>query len=140
MTMKIYGFIFVMWILIIIGGGIVVEFVGPISLSEDIEPMITSGIKVVLALFLIFIWIFTLTKIKNWIFKSQAKSQVQIFFHSACFLSYSLREYFGFAGTPITTVSGGTSLVTTAPIPITLFLPIVTPALITARLPIIALS
>ena len=72
--MKIYGFIFVMWILILIGGGIVVELVGPISLSEDIEPMITSGVKVLLALFLIFIWVFTLTKIKNWIFKSQVKS------------------------------------------------------------------
>ena len=71
---KIYGFIFAMWVLIIIGGGIVVEFVGPISLSEDIEPMITSGVKVLLALFLIFIWVFTLTKIKNWIFKSQVKS------------------------------------------------------------------
>ena len=69
MTMKIYGFIFVMWILILIGGGIVVELVGPISLSEDIEPIITSGVKVSLAIFLIFIWVFTLTKIKNWIFK-----------------------------------------------------------------------
>jgi len=74
MTMKIYGFIFVMWILILIGGGFVVELVGPISLSEDIEPIITSGVKVLLALFLIFIWVFTLTKIKNWIFKSQIKS------------------------------------------------------------------
>jgi len=74
MTMKIYGFIFVMWILILIGGGIVVELVGPISLSEDIEPIITSGVKVLLALFLIFNWVFTLTKIKNWIFKSQVKS------------------------------------------------------------------
>ena len=74
MTMKIYGFIFVMWILILIGGGIVVELVGPISLSEDIEPIITSGVKVSLAMLLIFIWVFTLTKIKNWIFKSQVKS------------------------------------------------------------------
>jgi len=74
MTMKIYGFIFVMWILIIIGGGIVVEFVGPISFSTEIEPIITSGIKMLLTLFLIIIWVFTLTKIKNWIFKSQIKS------------------------------------------------------------------
>ena len=73
MDVKIYSFIFTMWVLIIIGGGIVVELVGPISLSEDIEPMITSGVKVILALFLIFIWVFTLTKIKNWVFKSQAK-------------------------------------------------------------------
>ena len=73
MDMKIYSFIFAMWVLIIIGGGLVVEFVGPISLSEDIEPMVTSAVKVTLALFLIFIWVFTLTKIKNWIFKSQTK-------------------------------------------------------------------
>ena len=74
MTMKIYGFIFIMWILILTGGGIVVELVGPISLSADIEPIITSGVKVLLALFLIFVWVFTLTKVKNWIFKSQVKS------------------------------------------------------------------
>ena len=46
MEIKIYSFIFVMWILILIGGGIVVKLVGPISLSEDIEPIITSGVKV----------------------------------------------------------------------------------------------
>jgi len=74
MEIKIYSFIFVMWILILIGGGIVIKLVGPFSLSEDIEPIITSGVKVLLAIFLIFIWIFTLTKIKNWIFKSQVKS------------------------------------------------------------------
>ena len=74
MTMKIYGFIFVMWILILIGGGLVVVFVGPISFSENVEPIITSGAKVLFALFLIFIWIFILTKIKNWIFRSQINS------------------------------------------------------------------
>ena len=74
MTIKIYSFIFVMWILMLIGGGLVVVFVGPLSFGIDVEPIITSGVKVLLALFLIFIWIFTLTKIKNWIFKSQVKS------------------------------------------------------------------
>ena len=74
MTVKIYGFIFVMWILILIGGGLVVVFVGPLTFGLDVEPIITSGVKVLLALFLIFIWIFTLTKVKNWIFKSQVKS------------------------------------------------------------------
>ena len=74
MTMKIYGFIFIMWILIITGGGLMVKFVGPISFSEDVEPIITSGVKVSIAIFLIFIWILTLTKFKNWIFKSQVKS------------------------------------------------------------------
>ena len=74
MKMKIYSFILVMWVLIIIGGGLVVVFVGPISFSEDIEPIISSGVKVLLALFLIFIWVFILTKIKNWIFKTEIKS------------------------------------------------------------------
>ena len=74
MAMKIYSFIFVMWVLMLIGGGFVVLFVGPLTFGLDIEPIITSGVKVLLALFLIFVWVFTLTKVKNWIFKSQIKS------------------------------------------------------------------
>ena len=74
MAIKIYSFIFVMWILMLIGGGLVVVFVGPFTLAPDIDPIITSGVKVLIALFLIFIWLFTLTKVKNWIFKSQVKS------------------------------------------------------------------
>ena len=74
MNVKIYSFIFVMWILMLMGGGLVVVFVGPFTLAPDIDPIITSGIKVIIALFLIFIWLFTLTKVKNWIFKSQVKS------------------------------------------------------------------
>jgi len=74
MAIKIYSFIFVMWILMLIGGGLVVVFVGPFTLAPDIDPIITSGVKVIIALFLIFIWLFTLTKVKNWIFKSQVKS------------------------------------------------------------------
>ena len=73
MVIKIYSFIFVMWILMLVGGGLVVIFVGPFTLAPDIDPIITSGIKVLIALFLIFIWLFTLTKVKNWIFKSQVK-------------------------------------------------------------------
>ena len=74
MNVKIYSFIFVMWILMLIGGGLVVVFVGPFTLDSNIDPVITSGVKVIIALFLIFIWLFTLTKVKNWIFKSQVKS------------------------------------------------------------------
>ena len=74
MAIKIYSFIFTMWILILIGGGLVVVFVGPITFATDVEPIITSGVKVLLALFLIFIWVFILTKIKNWIFKTEVKS------------------------------------------------------------------
>jgi len=74
MNLKIYSFIFIMWILMLIGGGLVVVFIGPFTFTTDVEPIITSGVKVSIALFLIFIWLFTLTKVKNWIFKSQVKS------------------------------------------------------------------
>jgi hypothetical protein len=74
MNGKIYGFIFVMWILMLIGGGLVVMFVGPLTFGIDVEPIITSGVKVLIALILIFVWVFILTKVKNWIFKSQVKS------------------------------------------------------------------
>ena len=76
MAMKIYSFIFTMWILILIGGGLMVTIIGPFSLGsiESIDPIILSGIKVGIALVLIFIWVFTLTKVKNWIFKTDVKS------------------------------------------------------------------
>ena len=76
MDVKIYSFIFTMWILMLIGGGLMVLVIGPFSLSSmgDVDQIIVSGVKVGIALVLIFIWVFTLTKIKNWIFKSQVKS------------------------------------------------------------------
>ena len=76
MAVKIYSFIFTMWILMLLGGGLMVLVIGPFSLASmgDIDQIIVSGVKVGIALVLIFIWVFTLTKIKNWIFKSQVKS------------------------------------------------------------------
>jgi len=76
MTIKIYSFIFTMWILILIGGGLIVTIIGPFSLGSigGINPIILSGVKVGIALVLIFVWIFTLTKVKNWIFKTDVKS------------------------------------------------------------------
>ena len=76
MAIKIYGFIFTMWILILIGGGLMVTIIGPFSIGSigDIDPIIVSGIKVGIALVLIFVWVFTLTKVKNWIFKTDIKS------------------------------------------------------------------
>ena len=76
MDVKIYSFIFTMWILMLIGGGLMVLVIGPFSLGGlgIVDPIIYSGIKVGIALALIFVWVFILTKIKNWIFKSQVKS------------------------------------------------------------------
>ena len=76
MSAHIFGFIFAMWVLILVGGGLMVLIVGPISFSGygEMDPIINSGIKVLIALILIFIWVFALTKIKNWIFQKQANS------------------------------------------------------------------
>ena len=76
MNVKIYSFIFVMWVLMLIGGGLMTLVIGPFSLGSigNIDPIIFSGIKVGIALILTFVWVFILTKVKNWIFKSQVKS------------------------------------------------------------------
>ena len=76
MNLSIFSFIFAMWILIIIGGGLMVLFIGPLSFSGfgDLDPLINSGVKVLIAMVLIFIWVFTLLKIKNWIFRKIVKS------------------------------------------------------------------
>ncbi|NWK06495.1 hypothetical protein HX827_04060 [Marine Group I thaumarchaeote] len=75
MAIKIYSFIFTMWVLILIGGGLIVTIIGPFSLGGigNVNPIILSGIKVGIALVLIFVWVFTLTKVKNWIFKTDVK-------------------------------------------------------------------
>ena len=74
MNFSIFSFIFAMWILIIIGGGLMVLFIGPLSFSGygELNPLINSGIKVLIAMVLIFIWVFALLKIKNWIFRKIA--------------------------------------------------------------------
>jgi len=52
-----------------------VVFVGPLSFSgdNDLDPLINSGFKVLIAMILIFIWVFALLKIKNWIFRKIVK-------------------------------------------------------------------
>ena len=76
MNTSVFAFIFAMWVLILVGGGLLVLFIGPISFvgTTDINPMLNSIIKVIIALILIFFWVLILTKVKNWIFKKQLKS------------------------------------------------------------------
>ena len=64
-----------MWVLIIIGGGIMVVLLGPFSIQQfgDFHWIISSGIKVIIALILVVIWILILSKLKNWIFKKELK-------------------------------------------------------------------
>lgn len=75
MKPDLFGFLFVMWTLIIVGGGIVVTLLGPISISGfgDLNWFIASVIKAVIALVLVIFWILILSKIKNWIFKKEIK-------------------------------------------------------------------
>ena len=74
MNLSLFSFIFAMWVLIIIGGGLMVLFIGPLSFSGfgDLDPLINSGVKVLIAMALIFIWVIALLKIKNWIFRKIA--------------------------------------------------------------------
>ena len=76
MSLAIFSFIFVMWILIIIGGGLMVLFIGPLSFSGfgELDPLVNSSAKVIIAMILIFIWVFALLNIKNWIFRKIAKT------------------------------------------------------------------
>ena len=76
MKAGIFGFLFAMWVLILIGGGIMVTVLGPISVSGfgDLDWLISSGIKAVIAVVLVMLWILILSKLKNWIFKKEINS------------------------------------------------------------------
>jgi|TARA_B110000483_G_scaffold227086_1_gene288513 hypothetical protein len=71
----LYGFLFAMWALIILGGGIIVILLGPFTIQQfgNFHWIIASGIKVTIALLLVIIWILILSKLKNWIFKKELK-------------------------------------------------------------------
>ena len=75
MKSGLYGFLFAMWALIILGGGIIVVLLGPFSIQQfgNFHWIIASGIKVTIALVLVIIWILILSKLKNWIFKKELK-------------------------------------------------------------------
>ncbi len=76
MKFGLFGFLFGMWILILVGGGIVVTILGPISVSGfgEFDLFIGSIIKAVIAIILVIIWILILSKLKNLIFKKEIKS------------------------------------------------------------------
>lgn len=76
MKAGIYGFLFGMWILMLIGGGIVVTILGPLNITGFGEAnwIINSGLKAVTAIILVVIWILVLMKLKNWIFRKEIQS------------------------------------------------------------------
>ena len=76
MRIGLFGFLFVMWALIIAGGGILVTILGPFSISGygDFDLLLTSILKAIIAIILVIVWILVLSKFKNWIFKKEIKS------------------------------------------------------------------
>ncbi|AJW71678.1 hypothetical protein [Nitrosopumilus adriaticus] len=76
MKSGLYGFLFGMWILILLGGGILVTILGPISISGfgQLDLFISSIIKAIIAIVLVVVWILILAKLKNWIFRKEIKS------------------------------------------------------------------
>ena len=75
MKSGLYGFLFGMWILILLGGGIMVTILGPFTIQQfgEFHWILASGIKVLIALVLVVMWILILLKLKNWIFRKEIK-------------------------------------------------------------------
>jgi len=73
--LPIFIYIFVMWILMIIGGGILVVTVAPISISGygDLDMILSSGLKAIIAIILVIVWILILSKMKKAIFHRMLK-------------------------------------------------------------------
>ena len=73
----IYAFIGIMWAIMLAGGGILVILVSKITIQgygEDLDFLIGSIIKAVIAIILVVSWVLVLTKLKNKIFQKQIKS------------------------------------------------------------------
>lgn len=72
-----YYFIAIMWALILAGGGILVMLVSQISVQgygDQVDFLISSALKAVIAIMLVVFWIVILTKLKNKVFQKQIKS------------------------------------------------------------------
>jgi hypothetical protein len=69
-ALPIFTFIFVMWILMILGGGILILTIAPISISGygDLDMILSSGLKAIIAIILVIVWILILSKMKKAIF------------------------------------------------------------------------
>jgi hypothetical protein len=73
---QIFLFVFVMWILIIVGGELLISIIAPLTISGygKFDSILDSGMKALIAMILVIAWIFVLSQIKNWIFHKQIKN------------------------------------------------------------------
>ena len=69
----IFFYIFVMWALIIGGGGLLVSIIAPLSIHGfgKFDHIVDSIVKSVIAMILVVLWVLLMSKIKNWIFQKQ---------------------------------------------------------------------
>ncbi len=74
-ALPIFTFIFAMWILMILGGGILILTIAPISISGygDLDMILSSGLKAIIAIILVIVWILILSKMKKAIFHGMLK-------------------------------------------------------------------
>jgi len=74
-ALPIFTFIFIMWILMILGGGILILTVAPISISGygNLDMTLSSGLKAIIAILLVIFWILILLKLKKRIFHKMLK-------------------------------------------------------------------
>ena len=71
----IYVFVFIMWVLLLVGGGLLFTIFGPMKIDGfgRYSVLVDSAVKAAIALMLVILWIFVMSKIKNWIFHRQIK-------------------------------------------------------------------
>jgi uncharacterized membrane protein len=74
--LTMYSFIAMMWGLILAGGGVLVLVVAKISIrgfGDDVDFLLSSAIKALVALALVVVWIVILSKLKNRIFQKEIR-------------------------------------------------------------------
>ncbi len=73
---QIFVYVFIMWLMILAGGGLLVLTIAHISIQGfgKYSEFLDSGIKAIIAIFLVVLWIFIMSKIKNWIFHKQIRN------------------------------------------------------------------
>ena len=75
MRANLYAFMAVMWTLMLLGGGIAVTILGPITVTGygEMGGLITSAIKAIVAVALVIVWVFVLARLKDWIFRKAVR-------------------------------------------------------------------
>ncbi|MDE1766422.1 MAG: hypothetical protein KGI27_09165 [Thaumarchaeota archaeon] len=65
-----------MWIMIIAGGGLLFTIIAPLRIHGfgGYDEILDSAVKAGIAILLVILWVFIVSKIKNWIFHKQIQN------------------------------------------------------------------